>query len=129
MEWYMTIIKERYKQFTGRAGRSEFWTFAIVNFLIVAALGVVGTVFSFIGLGFIGTITSLLSFVYSIAVLLPLAAVGVRRLQDTDKSGWLMLLGLIPFIGWIGLGYLLAQPSNPDTNQFGPNPEIAHFLD
>jgi len=125
MEWYLTVIKERYAQFTGRAGRAEFWTFTLVNFAISMVLNFIG----FLGLGFISSIAAGIGSIYGLAVLIPGIAVAIRRLHDTDKSGWYLLLGLIPVIGTIGLIYLLAQESNPDENQFGPNPEIAHFLD
>lgn len=125
MEWYIKVIKERYAQFTGRAGRSEFWMFTLVNFAISMVLNAIG----FLGLGFISSIAAGLGSIYGLAVLIPGIAVGIRRLHDTDKSGWYLLLSFVPIIGTIALIYFLAQPSNPDTNQFGPNPEIAHFLD
>ena len=92
----------KYADFNGRATRSEFWWWALFVVLVSAATGIVSDV---------------LSGVFSLAVLLPYIAVGTRRLHDTDRSGWLQLIGLIPLIGWIVLIVWLAQEGK-EPNRF-----------
>ena len=96
----------KYADFNGRASRSEFWWFALFNFLVSLVLGF---------------IFPLLSSVYSLAVLLPSLAVGARRLHDINKTGWLQLIWLIPVLGWILLIYWAVQPSG-EPNQYGEPP-------
>jgi uncharacterized membrane protein YhaH (DUF805 family) len=96
----------KYADFSGRATRSEFWWWALFATLASAATGVV---------------SSVLSGVFSLAVLLPYLAVGARRLHDTDKSGWLQLVGLIPVIGWIVLIFWFVQEGK-EPNRFGTAP-------
>lgn len=94
----------KYADFTGRAGRPEFWWF----FLFQLAVYFVTS--------FLGFLIYLLAF---LALLVPSIAVGARRMHDTGKSGWLLLIGLIPIVGLILL-WFLAQPSQAGSNQFGP---------
>jgi uncharacterized membrane protein YhaH (DUF805 family) len=76
----------KYANFDGRATRSEYWWFVLFTFLVSAATGLV---------------SEILSGLFTLAVLLPSLAVGVRRLHDIDKSGWFLLVWFIPIIGWI----------------------------
>jgi len=112
MQWYVAVIK-KYTVFEGRAHRTEFWMFALVNFIIGAVLAILDAA--------LGT-SSVLGGIYSLAVLLPSLAVGVRRLHDTGRSGWWLLLGLIPLIGLIVLIVWWATEGERSTNQYGPNP-------
>lgn len=119
---FMTAVRtclSKYVDFSGRARRSEYWYFALFNLLVsfVASIldAVLGTDYDLGSGGFISTIASL-------ALLLPSLAVGVRRLHDTDRSGWWILIGLIPIIGWILLIVWFCTDSKPD-NQYGPNPK------
>jgi len=111
MDWYTDVLRQ-YTVFTGRAGRQEFWMFALINFGIMIAISVVENV---LGLG-------ILSFVYSLAVFLPSLAVTIRRLHDTDRIGWWSLVALIPLVGWIILLVLMALPGTPGPNRYGPPP-------
>lgn len=113
MNWYLEVLK-KYLVFEGRARRTEFWMFALINFIISIVLGFVGGV---VGIG------SSLRVIYSLAVLLPSIAVAVRRLHDTDRSGWWLLVGLVPLIGWIVLLVFYVQDSQPGSNRFGANPK------
>ena len=115
MNWYLTVLK-RYTVFTGRAARTEFWMFALFNFIVSIVLGVVDNV---LGLG------TLLAALYSLAVLLPSIGVGIRRLHDTGRSGWWLLISLVPLIGAIVLLVFTIQDSQPGDNQYGPNPKGA----
>ncbi len=115
----MTVLR-KYAVFSGRARRSEYWYFVLFNVLISMVL-------SFVDLT-IGTATStgsigLLGGLYSLAVFIPSLAVAVRRLHDTGKSGWWVLFGLIPVLGWIVLIIFMFIDSQPGDNQYGPNPK------
>ncbi len=96
----------KYADFNGRGSRSEYWWFFL--FLVLVSLG-------------LSYISDILALLFSLATLLPSLAAGARRLHDTDKSGWLQLIVLIPVLGWIIVIYLLAQaPKEP--NRFGAAP-------
>ena len=98
----------KYADFSGRASRSEFWWWALFVCLATAACSIV---------------SEMLSAVFSLAVLLPYLAVGARRLHDTDRSGWLQLLALIPLIGFIILLVWFVQEGK-EPNRFGAAPVI-----
>jgi len=90
----------KYVDFNGRAVRSEYWWFALFNLIVSIVLTIISP--------------KLLANIYSLATLLPALAVGVRRLHDTNRSGWWLLLWLVPVIGWIVLIVFLAQDSVPE---------------
>lgn len=97
----------KYADFSGRAKRPEFWWFALFCFIGSLLLEIVG---------------SGVSWLFSLATLLPSLAVGARRLHDQNKSGWMQLIWLIPILGWIYMIYLLAQPGDIVDNQYGTPP-------
>ncbi|HWI78037.1 MAG TPA: DUF805 domain-containing protein [Ramlibacter sp.] len=97
----------KYADFSGRAARPEFWWFVLFQILVSAALGIFSQRLQ--GLG-------------NLVMLLPGLAVGARRLHDIDKSAWLLLLWLIPVLGWILLIYWAAQPGNAGANKYGEPP-------
>jgi len=113
-EWYVKVLKQ-YSDFSGRARRREYWMFVLANFIVGIVLGIIVAILPKIG----GVIQGL----YSLAVLVPSLAVCVRRLHDIGKSGWWMLLCLIPLIGGIWLIVLFCQDSQPGANQWGENPK------
>ena len=115
MNWYIGCWK-KYVEFSGRARRKEFWMFSLFNFLA-------GIVVGFLD-GLLGT-GSMLSCAYSLAVFLPGIAVSIRRLHDTDRSGWWYLLVFLPIVGWIVLLVFDCLDSTPGDNRFGPNPKGA----
>ena len=119
MNWYLEVLK-KYATFNGRARRKEYWYFALFNFIISIVLmvidGVTGTLNAEVGIGMLGGI-------YTLAILIPSIAVSIRRLHDTDRSGWWLLIVLIPFIGAIVLLVFTVLDSTPGENQFGPNPK------
>ena len=86
----------KYAAFDGRASRSEFWWWFLFTFLASAATGIV---------------SQSLSALFSLGVMLPSLAVGARRLHDTNRSGWFLLLWFIPLIGWIILIVWAVQES------------------
>jgi uncharacterized membrane protein YhaH (DUF805 family) len=118
MEWYLMVWK-KFAQFDGRARRKEYWMFVLLNMIICLPLYIIGLIFrdSVLGLVLLG-----LYLIYVLASFIPSLAVGVRRLHDTNKSGWFMLLGFIPLIGLVLLVFLcIAGDAGP--NQYGPDPK------
>ena len=119
MNWYLKVLKQ-YADFSGRARRKEYWMFFLFNmiFAFLAAIidNVVGTASPELGYGvFYG--------IYALAMFIPGLAVGVRRLHDVGKSGWMMFIALIPLIGAIWLIVLMVTDSNSGENQYGQNPK------
>ncbi|MER8185127.1 DUF805 domain-containing protein [Kitasatospora sp. NPDC094015] len=114
MDWYLAVVKN-YVGFSGRARRQEFWMFALFNIIISVVLAIVD--------GIAGT-SGLLGGLYSLAVLLPSLAVGFRRLHDTGRSAWWLLIGLVPVVGPIVLIVFAASEGQPGDNQYGPNPKL-----
>jgi uncharacterized membrane protein YhaH (DUF805 family) len=112
MNWYIKCLKQ-YVDFSGRAQRMEFWMFVLIHFIILIVLAVVDSMIT----------GGLLYGLYALGVLLPYLAVGVRRLHDTNRSGWWWLIGLIPVIGIIVLIVFWVQDSQPGDNAYGPNPK------
>lgn len=121
MNWYIAVLKN-YVGFSGRARRKEYWMFVLFNAIISVALGFID--------GIMGTVSEatemgLLSGIYTLAVFLPGLAVTIRRLHDTDRSGWWSLIVLIPIIGAIALLVFMVLDSSPGRNRFGENPKEA----
>jgi uncharacterized membrane protein YhaH (DUF805 family) len=112
MEWYLKVLRQ-YVDFAGRARRKEYWMFTLVNVIIALVLAILDNVLT----------TGILGLVYSLAVLLPSLAVGVRRLHDTGRSGWWLLISLIPLIGAIVLVVFFATDGEPQPNAYGPDPK------
>ena len=118
MESVRTCLKENYCNFEGRAPRSEYWWFA----LFAVLLGIVTSIID----GILGAVTAngigLISSIASLALIIPSIAVAVRRLHDTDRSGWFYLLNFIPIIGWIVLIIFFVQQGTNGRNRFGDDP-------
>jgi uncharacterized membrane protein YhaH (DUF805 family) len=115
-------VLSQYVGFGGRARRSEYWWFVLFAILV----GIVTTLLdAALGTDFEGSATSsgLLSLIANLVLLLPSLAVAVRRLHDTDRSGWWILIGLIPLIGAIVLLVFFVQDGTPGPNRFGPSPK------
>jgi uncharacterized membrane protein YhaH (DUF805 family) len=119
MNWYLEVLK-KYAVFEGRAGRKEYWFFILFNVLISMALGYVdwltGNINPETGLG-------ILSGIYALGVMIPGMAVSVRRLHDTGRSGWWLLITFVPVIGAIVFIYFMVLDSNPEINEYGPSPK------
>lgn len=94
----------KYADFNGRAARPEFWWFFVFQLGVYLVTSILG---------------GWLYFLAMLALLLPGIAVGARRLHDTGKSGWLMLIALIPLLGGLVLLYLAAQPGDAGANAYG----------
>ncbi|MCL7764593.1 DUF805 domain-containing protein [Polaribacter sp. Z014] len=120
MNWYLKVVKEHYADFNGRARREEFWMFTLFNAIISI---VITFVFAGIGIALESPLLGGLSYIYTLAVLVPSLAVLVRRLHDTGKSGWFFLIALIPLIGSIWLLVILCTDSVSGANKWGENPK------
>ncbi|WP_405604870.1 DUF805 domain-containing protein [Polaribacter sp. Asnod1-A03] len=116
MNWYLKVLKEHYADFSGRARRKEYWMFVLINALITWGLQI--TIF----LLNIDTLFVLL-LLYYLAIFIPSLSVTVRRLHDVSKSGWYILISMIPLIGQIWLLVLLCTDSENGTNKWGENPK------
>jgi uncharacterized membrane protein YhaH (DUF805 family) len=119
MNWFTTVLK-KYAVFSGRAQRAEYWYYVLFYILIILALsiidGVAGTFDEQSGIGILGALFVLGTFVPSLAVT-------VRRLHDTDRSGWWILLNLIPLVGALVVLIFTCLDGKPGDNRFGPNPK------
>lgn len=101
--------------------------FFLFNLIIAAVLGGTLGLIEVIA-GIPSTLSVLLITIYTIAVIIPGLAVGVRRLHDTGKSGWWLLITLVPIIGAIVVLIFQLQDSQQGENQYGPNPKTAMEL-
>jgi uncharacterized membrane protein YhaH (DUF805 family) len=119
MSWFLMALK-KYATFTGRSRRSEYWFFVLFYVIIFIALAFVD--------GFIGTFDpqsqiGLLSSIFTLGMFIPSISVAIRRLHDTSRTGWWLLIGLIPLVGAIVLFVFTVLDSAPGQNQYGPNPK------
>ncbi len=112
-----------FTNFSGRAARAEYWWWALSVFILLIIVGLIDAVVIAPILGFEPGDENAgqpLSVIVSLVLLIPNIAVGVRRLHDSDRSGWWLLLSFIPILGFLVLIYFLVQPSSPGENRFGP---------
>lgn len=109
-------LKQNYCNFSGRASRSEFWWFALFNFILSAVISIV---FCW-NQNTMNVITGLVN----LALLLPNLGLAVRRLHDIGKSGWWIFISLIPIVGWILLIVWYCKDSQMETNEYGPVPNM-----
>jgi uncharacterized membrane protein YhaH (DUF805 family) len=117
MNAYMDAMR-RYVDFSGRASRSQFWLYVLFYIvIIVIAVVIDGLVFNSFN-GGIGVLTLLASLIH----LIPSLAVSIRRLHDTDRSGWWIFISLVPLIGGIWLIVLYCLDGTQGNNRFGPRP-------
>lgn len=108
--YWKRVVLERYAQFDGRSARPEFWWYVLAGVIINVVLNLLSTA---------SDIFTILAYIYALAVLIPGIAVAIRRLHDTGKSGWFLLLGLIPCIGAIILIVFWATEGTRGPNQYG----------
>jgi uncharacterized membrane protein YhaH (DUF805 family) len=108
-----TVLTQKYVDFSGRARRSEYWFFSLFTLVVGIVLQIIGSIIG----------TQFIYYIFALAVFLPGLAVAIRRLHDTGRSGWWVLIGLIPLIGFIVLIVWFATDSEPNANQYGPSPK------
>jgi uncharacterized membrane protein YhaH (DUF805 family) len=120
MQWYLKVLRQ-YADFEGRARRTEYWMFALFHVIIVIVLEVLDNL---LGLAFMQGTAGWLTLLYTLALLLPALGVSIRRLHDTGRSGWWVLIGLVPLVGAIVLIVFLATEGNRGPNAYGPDPKV-----
>jgi uncharacterized membrane protein YhaH (DUF805 family) len=109
--WYLDAIRN-YAVFSGRTHRKAFWMFVLFDVIIAIVLTMIDGI---LGMGLLGLL-------YSLALLIPRLAVSARRLHDADRTGWWLLISLIPVIGILVLIFFWIQPGTTGDNQYGPEP-------
>jgi uncharacterized membrane protein YhaH (DUF805 family) len=119
IHWYLKVLKE-YANFNGRARRKEYWMFTLFNIIFGGIAMILDSVF---GIAIEGVGYGPLYGVYVLVLFIPGLAVAVRRLHDIGKSGWMILIALIPVIGAIWILVLMVTDSNPGENLYGANPK------
>jgi uncharacterized membrane protein YhaH (DUF805 family) len=132
VNWYVKVLKQ-YVDFSGRARRTEYWMFTLFNVIILIVLGFVDRALgfgSFSGTSGGGAMAfsaslGLLGGIYALAVLLPGLGVAVRRLHDTNRSGWWLLIGLVPIVGGIVLLVFMVLEGTRGPNSHGADPKVA----
>lgn len=131
MEW-MLMPYRRYADFSGRSQRKEYWMFALFQFIVAMVLlaimfaGGMGSVNEMTGQAEPGTLFYIgigLLVIFGLGSFIPSLAVSVRRFHDQDKSGWFLLLQLIPYIGGIIVLVFMCLDGTRGPNRFGPDPK------
>jgi uncharacterized membrane protein YhaH (DUF805 family) len=118
MNWYVEVLK-KYAVFAGRARRKEYWMFALWNLIFWCAVVFAQTMMAIGGNGYFAWPFML----YGVATFLPGLAVSVRRLHDTNRSGWWLFISLVPVVGALALLWFMAQDGTPGDNTYGTNPK------
>jgi len=113
---FRSIVTEHYVDFQGRARRAQYWYYMLVYVVIFIVLAIIQQV-----IGMRGLLTGLLG----LALLLPSLGLAFRRIHDTDRSAWWLLIGLIPIIGALVLIYFFIQPGTSGSNTYGADPKAA----
>jgi len=107
---------DHYAKFDGRASRSSFWWWVLFTFIVGIVCNIIdGAIFD----------TLILSWIASVALILPNISKGIRRLHDTGRTGWWLLIAFVPLIGFIVLLIFFLEKSDPAANEYGPAPDAA----
>ena len=121
MSWYIEALK-KYAVFGGRSRRKEYWYFVLFNVIVSLVLSAVDAL---LGTFSSSTNVGLLGGIYGLAIIIPSIAVSVRRLHDIDRTGWWVLISLVPVIGTLVLLVFAVLDGTPGENRFGPNPKAS----
>ena len=120
MEWMLMPFR-RFAEFSGRSRRKEYWMFVL--FVLVAAIAI-GIIEQMLGLaGMVGGVYGPLTLLFFLVILIPGIAVQVRRFHDQNRTGWLVLLGLIPLLGGIVVLVFMLLEGTEGPNKYGPDPK------
>jgi uncharacterized membrane protein YhaH (DUF805 family) len=119
MKWYFRVLR-KYAVFGGRARRKEYWIFNLIHGLIIFGLKGIELLMGRFAPDYRITLIELL---YVFATFVPLVAVSVRRLHDTNRSGWWFLMFLIPLVNLVLFFSFMTEDSQPGENRYGPNPK------
>jgi uncharacterized membrane protein YhaH (DUF805 family) len=121
MGWYLEALK-KYAVFGGRSRRKEYWYFVLFSLIVSLVLSAIDAL---LGTFSSSTNVGLLGGIYGLAIIIPSIAVSVRGLHDIDRTGWWVLISLVPVIGTIILLVFAVLDGTPGENRFGPNPEAS----
>lgn len=121
-DWWKKVVFDNYFNFEGRARRSEYWYFTLVNLIIVLGIYAIGAIGLLADIEILLILTGTVMFAFAILLIIPSIAVAIRRLHDTNKSGWWYLIGLIPFGGIVLLIFYCTE-GDGDLNQYGNPPK------
>jgi uncharacterized membrane protein YhaH (DUF805 family) len=125
MRWYLAVLKN-YAVFSGRARRKEYWLFGLFNVMITLVLAAIDGSAGLVNADGLGPLSGF----YTLATFIPGVAVSVRRLHDTDHSGWWLLSALVPFFGAIVLLVFMVRDGQSYYNHFGPSQKkLPHQVD
>ena len=119
VNWFLVALK-KYAVFSGRARRKEYWMYMLFYLIIAIVLAIVDSMImsSEGGIGILGAI-------FALGMLLPSIGVTVRRLHDTNRSGWWILISFVPFVGIFILLYFMIKEGDSGDNQYGADPKAA----
>jgi uncharacterized membrane protein YhaH (DUF805 family) len=120
MDWMLMPLR-RYAEFSGRSRRKEYWMFYLFCIIVAVVLSVIEGILGLTGM--VGGVYGPLTTIFLLGILIPSIAAGIRRLHDTDRSGWWMLIGLVPLIGPIVLLVFFVSDGTNGPNKFGPDPK------
>lgn len=109
--YFIDVVKNQYFNFKGRATRQQYWMYVLFYFILSVVIGIIGAILG-------DTVRGILSTLLTLGLFLPTLGIGVRRLHDTDRSGWWFLIALLPFIGSIVLLVFFCLPSTEGENRF-----------
>ncbi len=127
---FKLTMTKNFAEFSGRATRREYWMFQLAGilfcFVFSFAVVILSGVLSLIDESLV-IVAMFLSYLYPLAILIPSLGIFVRRLHDTGRSGWMILLGLIPFVGPIVLFIFTLLDSQPGTNAYGPSLKYPNY--
>lgn len=125
MEW-ATLPLKKFMQFSGRSRRKEYWSFAL---LMIAVYVVAGILDGILGMGgMIGGLYGPLTLLAALFFIIPSFSVGIRRLHDTERSGWWLLIGLVPLIGGLVLLYFFIVEGTRGPNRYGDDPKEGEHI-
>ncbi len=118
---------KRYTDFSGRSRRKEYWMFVLGVFIVAVVLGIIEGILGLSGMvaGAYGPLTA----IFLLGIIVPSIAVQVRRFHDQDKSGWFVLLALIPFLGGLIVLVFMCLEGTKGPNRFGPDPKDPASVD
>ena len=125
VDWWKKVVFDNYANFEGRARRSEYWYYVLLNALLGVGIFVLGAVFAGMEIGILSGLFMLAYVVLAVGTFIPSLAVAVRRLHDGNYSGWFLLLGFVP-IANIVLIVFLATEGTRGPNKYGPDPKAVH---
>ena len=131
MEW-MLMPYRRYAEFSGRSRRKEYWMFYLLIVIFLTVLSVIMSMGAptvdpltgqVSGGGMMTTVGGGLLLLFGVGTIIPSLAVSIRRMHDQDKSGWFLLLALIPLLGGLVVLVFMCLEGTKGPNRFGPDPK------